>query len=60
MPVKVTTAPGKYDWITPTTAWQTNTLQGIAPEDVKMAEDLFYANVKLRWSYIDPRRDNDR
>jgi aminopeptidase N len=60
MPVKITTAPGKYDWITPTTAWQTNTLQGIAPEDVKMAEDLFYANVRMRWSYIDPRRDNNQ
>jgi aminopeptidase N len=57
MPVKVTTAPGKYEWIRPTTEWQTNTLQGIAPEDFKMAEDLFYANVKLRTSYIDPRRD---
>ena len=56
MPVKVTTAPGKYDWITPTTEWQTNRLKGLAPEDFKMAEDLFYANVRLKWSYIDPRR----
>lgn len=52
MPVKVTLAPGKYDWITPTTEWQTNKLEGVRPEDFKMADDLFYANMRLRWSYL--------
>jgi aminopeptidase N len=58
MPIKVTTAPGKYELITPTTEWQTNKLDGIAPEDFKAAEDLFYVKVRLRWSYLDPRRGN--
>jgi aminopeptidase N len=56
MPLKVTTAPGKYDWIRPTTEWQTNKLGRIAPEDFKVAEDLFYVKLRLRWSYLDPRR----
>jgi aminopeptidase N/cyclophilin family peptidyl-prolyl cis-trans isomerase len=56
MPIKVTTAPGKYEFITPTTDWQTKKLKGIAPEDFKVAEDLFYVNVRLRWSYLDAHR----
>jgi aminopeptidase N len=58
MPIKVTTAPGKYEFITPTTEWQTTKLNGVAPEDFKVAEDLFYVNVRLRWSYLDPRRNS--
>jgi hypothetical protein len=58
MPVKVTTAPGKYEFITPTFEWQTNQLHGLNPEDFKVAEDLFYVDVRLRWSYLDPRRNN--
>jgi cyclophilin family peptidyl-prolyl cis-trans isomerase len=56
MPIKVTTAPGKYEFITPTIDWQTTKLNGIAPEDFKVADDLFYVNTRLRWSYLDPRR----
>ena len=56
MPVKVTTAPGKYEFITPTSQWQTVPLHGINPEDFKVAEDRFYVDVRLRWSYLDPRR----
>jgi hypothetical protein len=56
MPIKVTTAAGKYEFITPTTAWQTTKLDGLAPEDFKVAEDLFYVKVRLRSSYLDPRR----
>src|SRR5689334_13873868 len=33
MPIKVTTAPGKYEFVTPTTTWQTTKLNGLAPED---------------------------
>jgi len=58
MPIKVSTAPGKYEFITPTTEWQTTKLNGVAPEDFKAAEDLFYVKVRLRWSYLDPRRNN--
>jgi len=57
MPIKVTTAPGKFEFITPTTDWQTKKLNGIAPEDFKVAEDLFYVNVRLRSSYLDPQRE---
>jgi aminopeptidase N/cyclophilin family peptidyl-prolyl cis-trans isomerase len=56
MPIKVTTAPGKFEFVTATTDWQTKKLNGIAPEDFKVAEDLFYVNTRLRWSYLDPRR----
>jgi aminopeptidase N len=56
MPVKVTTAPGKFEFIIPTTEWQTKKLSGITPEDFKVAEDLFYVNTRLRGSYLDPRR----
>lgn len=57
MPIKVTTAPGKYEFITPTTDWQSIKLNGIAPEDFKVADDLFYVNTRLRWSYLDPQRE---
>ena len=46
MPVKVTTAPGKYEFVTPTANWQTLQLHGMKPEEFKVAEDLFYMNVK--------------
>jgi aminopeptidase N len=57
MPIKVTTAPGKFETITPTTDWQTKKLKGVAPEDFKVADDLFYVNVRLRSSYLDARRE---
>jgi aminopeptidase N len=56
MPIEVTTAPGKYEFITPTTEWQTNTLHHLNPEDFKIADDLFYVDLSLRWSYHDPRQ----
>jgi len=56
MPIKVTTAPGRYQFITPTTKWQTNVLHGMAPEDFKIASDLFYVDLSLRWAYHDPRK----
>lgn len=55
MPVKVTTAPKKYEFITPTPEWQTIALKGLNPEDFKVAEDLFLVDVKLKWVYLDPR-----
>ena len=57
MPVKVTTAPGKYEFITPTTSdSKPLTLHGLNPEDFKIADDLFYVDLQLRWSYHDPRQ----
>jgi hypothetical protein len=54
MPVKVTTAEGRYEFITPTTSWQTMKLGSMLPERFKVAEDLFYVNLKLHWTYLDP------
>ena len=54
MPVKAQTSPGHFEWIHPTNSWQTVELYGMKPEDFKIAEDLFYVDVKLRWVYLDP------
>jgi aminopeptidase N len=56
MPVKVTTAPGKYEFIYPTTSWQTMELGGIDPMEFRIADDLFYADLKLGWTYMDIRK----
>jgi aminopeptidase N len=57
MPVKVTTAPGKFGFITPTSEWQTLKLQGMSPDDFKVAEDLFYMDTRIRRGYLDPHRN---
>jgi hypothetical protein len=57
MPVKVTTAPGKYEFITPTTEWKTKKLRGLAPEDFKVAEDLFYMKLDLSRDSLEPQRN---
>lgn len=54
MPVKAQTSPGRFEWIHPTNSWQTVELRKMKPEDFKIAEDLFYVDVKLRWVYLDP------
>jgi aminopeptidase N len=46
MPIKVTTASNKFEFITPTTEWQTMVLRGLKPDDFKVAEDLFYVKVQ--------------
>jgi aminopeptidase N len=56
MPVKVTTAPGRYRFITPTTHWQTLELHGLLPENFKIADDRFFVALKLHWSYRDPEQ----
>jgi len=58
MPVKVTTAANRYEFITPTTQWQSIELTGLNPEDFKVAEDLFYIDVKHSWVYLDPNLEN--
>ncbi|MCK4343837.1 MAG: M1 family metallopeptidase [Bacteroidales bacterium] len=52
MPIKVTTGKDKYEFIYPTTAWQTTVLGDINPHEFKVAEHLFYVNVDLRLSYL--------
>jgi len=55
MPVKVTTAPGKFEFIFPTTAWQRMFISKMEPSEFKVEEDRFYVNLRLSWTYMDPR-----
>jgi aminopeptidase N len=55
MPVKVTTAPGKYEFIYPTTTWQRMVFAKMDPTEFKVDEDRFYVNLRLNWTYMDPR-----
>ncbi len=52
MPIKVTTSKNKFEFIYPTAEWQTTELGGIHPDDFKVAEDLFYVDVKLKRVYL--------
>jgi aminopeptidase N len=54
MPVEVTTAQGRFERITPTTAWQKTAIAMMPPQEFMIDEDRFYANLRLSWSYIDP------
>jgi aminopeptidase N len=54
MPIKVITAPGRYQTLNPTTSLQTTDLGGIDPEQFKVPEDLFYVDVRIRRSYLNP------
>lgn len=51
MPIKVTTAPGKYSFIAPTTSWQTLDLGAMTPDDFRVAERLFYVDTQVRINY---------
>jgi len=55
MPIKVTTSKNKFEFIYPDTSWQTTELGGIQPDDFRVAEDLFYVDVKLRRVYLQER-----
>ena len=52
MPIKVTTSKNKFEFIYPDTSWQTTELGNIHPDDFKIAEDLFYVDVKLKRVYL--------
>jgi len=54
MPVKVTTSPGKYEFIYPTTEWKSSKLSLKNPTEFKVAEDLFYIEVRKSITYLDP------
>jgi aminopeptidase N len=54
MPIKVTTAKDKYEFIYPTEKLQMLKLKNLDPEDFKVAEDLFYCKTKIYRSYVDP------
>lgn len=48
MPIKVTTAADRYEFIYPTIEWQTTDLGEIHPDAFAVATDLFYIKVRLR------------
>jgi len=58
MPVKVTTSAEKYEFIYPTTTWQTMKLGPIDPREFRIADDLFYVDLKLNWVYLDPNKSD--
>ena len=54
MPIKVTTAPGKYSFIYPTSDWQALSLAKLDPADFKVADRLYYCGQDIKRYYIDP------
>ena len=54
MPVKVTTSPGKFEFIYPTTSWNTAKLNLTDPSEFQVAEDLFYIETRIARGYLDP------
>ena len=54
MPVKVTTSPGKFEFISPTTSWNTTKLNLSDPSEFQVAENLFLIDTQIRRSYLDP------
>lgn len=56
MPIKVTTSRNKFEFIYPTTSWQTTKLSSIKPQKFRVAEDQFYVGLKLNLVYLDPNR----
>jgi aminopeptidase N len=59
MPVKVTLAPDSRGFIYPTTSWKSTHLSLKDPAGFRVAEDLFYIDLAVSRTYIDPRA-NDR
>ncbi|MFZ1081454.1 MAG: M1 family metallopeptidase [Candidatus Kryptoniota bacterium] len=57
MPIKVTTSKNRFEFIHPTTEWQTMKLVKFDPKDFKVDEDEFFCKVKINRYYIDPRSD---
>jgi aminopeptidase N len=57
MPVKVTTAPGRMEMIYPNSKqFQTIDLQGLHPDEFKIAEDQYFVELFLWKTYIDPEK----
>jgi aminopeptidase N len=51
MPVKVTTSPGSFAFLRPTSSWHTVDLGVMDPGDFRVAEDLFYVEPRIRVMY---------
>ena len=52
MPVKVTTGPGQWTVIHPTSAPQIIDLHGMSPDDFRIAEDQYFINLHLHKVYL--------
>jgi len=57
MPIKVTTSKGRFEFIYPTTKFQTMKLENFDPKDFKIDEDEFLCGKKIYRSYVDPESD---
>ena len=42
MPIKMTTSPGKMEWVTPTEEWQTITVKKMKPGSFELGSDWAY------------------
>jgi aminopeptidase N len=58
MPIKVTLSRGRFEFIRPTTTWQSTPL-ALEPEEFRVAEDLFYIDLRLDRLYLDPNTPNE-
>lgn len=54
MPIKVTTAKNKFEFIYPDNNWKVMKLKNVDPKEFKVDEDEFLCKVKIIKSYIDP------
>jgi aminopeptidase N len=55
MPVKITTAKGKYGFIEPTTEFKSVPLKELRFEDLRVAEDLFYIRANISSQYFEEK-----
>lgn len=55
MPIRVTTTKDRYEWVAPTTEWQTMKLENLDPRDFKIEEDRFYVDKNISWMFFDER-----
>jgi aminopeptidase N len=51
MPVKVTTSPGTFAFIRPTSDWQTMELGSMDPKQFRCADEWFYIDTQIRTVY---------
>ena len=56
MPIKATTAPGKYELIYPTDKMKTIDLHGLHPDDFKVVENHYLIDFNVWKTYLDPRK----
>lgn len=60
MPIRVTVGKGKWEWIAPTTEWQTADMGDLVPEEFAIEKDRFYVDLKLDYGYLDPATPEGR